>query len=148
MTEPTIIPAGKYADVHADDAPSPHLTESKEAMAVDKNSFWSSLNIRVTVVNSIIVAIVGIVGVYTSNLITQQALAQKVQTLEMKVEERKKQRDDEMREIKTDLKNTVVTKEVLDLKLQPILNNQVEQKKAMEDLKTLIIQQRQYQPQP
>lgn len=142
---PKLIVASEYSDIHkTGDGTTPTDDNKEMSGEKDKSQFWSTLNLRVSVIHAIIVAVIGCASVYTTNLLTQQALAAKIDTLETRVEERKKQRDEELKEIKTDLKNTVVTKEILMLNLQPIIKNQEDTKQSLDEIKTLIIQQKQY----
>lgn len=102
-------------------------------------NIWSGLNIRVTVIQIILMAIIGCASVYTTNLLSQQALANRIDSLEAVNAEKTKQRDAELLEIRTDLKTMVVTREFLLLTLKPIIDSQAEQKHAIEDLKITVL---------
>lgn len=100
-----------------------------------KQSFWDYMNLRVAVINAIIVAVIGIASVYTTNLLTQQALANRVDTLEILTNERQKKRDEQMMRFE----NNSVTKEVLELTLKPIADEQRKQSATLDQIRAYMI---------
>lgn len=146
--KPELIRAGKYADIHKTDSPAREgETMSDEPVIERRNtSFFAWVNLRLAVIQAVIVAVVGIGSVYTASALSQQALANKVENLETIVTERQKTRDDQIAEIKATVKTDVVSKEILDLKLKPIIDEQKAQRELLEQIRTTLIQMRTDRP--
>lgn len=110
-------------------------TAGSKFMAERRNvNFWTSANLRLTVLNAIVVAVIGIVSVYTSNLLTQAALASKVDNLETKISERKETTDENFRQIKEALKTDVVSPQVLGLELKPVRDQLTKQETLLNQI--------------
>lgn len=81
--------------------------------------FFERANLRITFIQAVIMAVIGVITIYTTNLVNQNALAQRVENMETLMRERKTMFDE--------MKNDAVTKEILELKLKPIVDEQKRQ---------------------
>ena len=112
---------------------------NKETMpAKTKDSFWTMANLRLTVINTLVVAGVAVFSAWTSNLLTQQALAARVDKLETVTNERGTMRDAQIKML-TDKLDNGVTKEVLKLQLDPIIKEQGEQRAILEQIRIAVV---------
>jgi hypothetical protein len=138
-----IIKASKYADIHNTTEPaagpavdqSHNMSEDNDNKKERRNTnFFTWANLRLAVINAVIVAVVGGISVYTTQVLAQQALENKVTTLEALVSERQKFRDDQIAELKSDVNNKLVTREILDLRLKPIQDEMLYQRQYLEKI--------------
>lgn len=105
----------------------------------EKEALWQILIGRYRVLHYFLVVALGAGSVWTTNALTQQALANKIQNLEeadtriiKTVEEKQHLTAEQVNEIKAELKQAVVTKEVLDLRLKPITDELLYQRGLQE----------------
>lgn len=124
-------------------------SEKGEYMSERRNvKFWTAANIRVTVINTIIVSVVAVVSAYTGNLLTQQALANRIDALEKFTSTKSAQRDIQFDKIEKKLNDDVVSNQVLQLELKPIKDTLDDQKKTLEQIKIAVIRQGKEYPPP
>lgn len=111
-----------------------------ETMAERRNvAFWTAANIRVTVINTIIVSVVAVVSAYTGNLLTQQALANRIDALEKFTSTKSAQRDAWAERVEKKINDDVVSNQVLQLELKPIKDSLTDQKATLEQIKIAVI---------
>lgn len=140
MAETTIDRAKVPSDTNHATPETANASKDSKYMAERRQvKFWEAANIRLTVINSIVVAIVGIAGVYTSNLLSQQALANRVTNVENKTDERYKARNEQFDKIEKKLDTNVITPQVLELNLKPIRETLTEQKNVLEQIRVAVI---------
>lgn len=132
--------AGTASKIHATVEPNHSATKELKKMAAERRtSNWNLANLRFALVQGVIVAIIGIGSVYTTNLLTQQALAAKVDNLQIIIDERNKARDQQLADIKATLADKVATREILDLKLQPVRDQLAAQQAILEQIRTAVL---------
>lgn len=133
--EKPIQMASKYVDVtKASEIPSEDSPTSEMSTQQDrKNVFWNGLNVRLTIINAIVVAVVAIAGAWTSNAIQQAALAQRVDNIE-KTEAGVDKKLDAM-------DNKMLTKESFGQQIKPIIDTQADVKRDVGEIKGILLRQ-------
>jgi hypothetical protein len=108
-------------------------------MPLQSEQRWTAATLRFNLIHIAITSVVAVAFAYGSYAVTTNALATKIDTLEKTVINNKAERVEQVAEIKADLKTEVVTKEVLELTLRPIRDQQIEQLKLLNEIRTFQI---------
>lgn len=98
-------------------------------------------NLRVGLINVAVTSVVAVAFAYGSYAVQQNVLANRIDVLENRFNTVKADRDKEIGEIKSDLKTDVVTKEVLELNLRPIKDQQIELLKIVNEIRAIQIRE-------
>lgn len=130
--------ADQLADLHSTADAADVETDDMPKTTVPKETFWTLANLRVSLITAVIAAGVSVSAAWTSNLLTQQALAARVDKIETVTIERAKMRDDQIKTINDKLDLTV-TREVLKLQLDPIVKEQNEQRAILEQIRIAVV---------
>lgn len=104
----------------------------------DKTGFWNLANIRLSILNGLIVAVVAVAAAWTSNAVTQTAFAGRLDKVESIVQVKAENRDKEFRVV-SDRLDRMVTQETLELQLKPLTKQLDNQAMILDQIRVAVI---------
>jgi hypothetical protein len=118
-----------------------HRSENGSNSAAESGRFWDQFNVKASVFNYLVIALIGVITAYTSFVLAQATITNEInqlkeqnKALKDQMTERSAARSVELKEIKDQLKNEVVTEKTLNLTIKPIADEQARQREILEKI--------------